>query len=195
MQQSADAKREQLHKRIQAVRERDQAAFAALLSDYEPLVGAEVSRYAAGLVEQDVEDLRQTALLALYRAALNFDLSQCEVEFGLYAKICITNALLSQLRVIRRYRSEVSVGDAFHADEVGEDPAARVMQEEAATALYARVRSLLSPYENRVWSLYMAGRPVGEIARYLQKDTHSIENAVYRIRKKLRAALEGGLRD
>ena len=44
MQQSADAKREQLHKRIQAVRERDQAAFAALLSDYEPLVGAEVSR-------------------------------------------------------------------------------------------------------------------------------------------------------
>ena len=195
MQALADSKREQLHSRIQAVRAGDQAAFSALLESYEPLVSAEVSRHAAGLGDQDVEDLRQSALLALYRAALNFDLSQCEVEFGLYAKICITNALLSQLRVIRRYRSEVSVADAWDANEVGEDPAARVMQEEAAAALYARVRSLLSPYENRVWALYMAGRSVGEIARLLQKDTHSIENAVYRIRKKLRAALEGGLRD
>ena len=195
MQSEAKLDREQLHSRIRAVREGDQTAFSALLAAYEPLVGAEVSRHAAGLGEQDVEDLRQTALLALYRAALNFDLSQCEVEFGLYAKICITNALLSQLRVIHRYRTEISVGDAFSPEEVGEDPATRVMREEAAAALYARVRSLLSPYENRVWSLYMAGRPVGEIARYLQKDTHSIENAVYRIRKKLRTALAGGKRD
>lgn len=195
MQHATDQKREQLYSRICAVRGGDQGAFTALLADYEPLVGAEVSRHAAGLGAEDVEDLRQTALLALYRATLNFDLSQCEVEFGLYAKICITNALLSQLRVIRRYRFEVSVGDAFYAEQAGEDPAARLMQEEAAAALYARVRSLLSPYENRVWSLYMAGRPVGEIARLLQKDTHSIENAVYRIRKKLRKALESGARD
>lgn len=195
MQEQKDTKREQLHTCIQAVRGGDQAAFAALLADYEPLVGAEVNRHATGLGEQDAQDLRQCALLALYRAALNFDLSQCEVEFGLYAKICITNALLSHLRVIRRYRTEISAGEVVYADEVGEDPAARVMQEEAATALYARVRSLLSVYENRVWSLYMAGRSVGEIARHLQKDTHSIENAVYRIRQKLRVALEGGLRD
>ena len=195
MQQSNESKREQLHNRILSVRAGDQAAFSTLLADYEPLLGAEVSRHAVGLGKQDAEDLRQCALLALYRAALNFDLSQCEVEFGLYAKICITNALLSQLRVINRYRTEVSVPDARDASELGEDPAARVMQEEAAAALYARVRSLLSPYENRVWALYVAGLPVGKIARRLQKDTHSIENAVYRIRKKLRAALGDGARD
>ena len=195
MQHSNGNKREQLHSRILAIRAGDQAAFSALLADYEPLLAAEISRHASGLGNQDVEDLRQCALLALYRATLNFDLSQNEVEFGLYAKICITNALLSQLRVINRYRSEVSVPDAQDANEPGEDPAARVMQEEAAAALYARVRSLLSPYENRVWALYMAGLPVGEIARRLQKDTHSIENAVYRIRKKLRAALGNDARD
>ena len=195
MQNSNGNKREQLHSRILAVRAGDQAAFSALLADYEPLLVAETARHASGLGSQDVEDLRQCALLALYRAALNFDLSQSEVEFGLYAKICITNALLSQLRVINRYRSEISVSDAQETSEQGEDPAARVMQEEAAAALYARVRSLLSPYENRVWAFYMAGLPVGEIARRLQKDTHSIENAVYRIRKKLRAALGNGARD
>ena len=195
MQQMNDSKREQLHTRLLVVRAGDQAAFSALLADYEPLVGAEVSRHAVGLSKQDVEDLRQCALLALYRAALNFDLSQSEVEFGLYAKICITNALVSQLRVINRYRTELTVSDASDAYEVGEEPAVRVMREEAAAALYARVRSLLSPYENRVWAFYMAGLPVGEIAKRLQKDTHSIENAVYRIRKKLRAALGDGARN
>ena len=195
MQQLNGNKREQLHNQIRAIRSGDQAAFSALLADYEPLIGATVSRHAAGLGKQDAEDLHQCALLALYRAVLNFDLSQCEVEFGLYAKICITNALISQLRVINRYNTEISVADVKDADVVGEDPAARVMQEEAAATLYARVRSLLSCYENRVWALYVAGLPVGEIARRLQKDTHSIENAVYRIRKKLRAALEGGARD
>ena len=187
--------REKLHHCIERVRGGDQTAFNDLLADYEPLIGAEIARYGAGLVPEDVEDLRQFALLALYRAALNFDLSQCEVEFGLYAKICISNALVSQLRVIRRYRTEISVGDTQLSSGGGEDPAARVMEEEAAAALYARVRALLSTFENRVWTLYMAGRPVKEIARLLQKDTHSIENAVYRIRKKLRAAFEGGLRD
>ena len=195
MQQSNDSKREQLHTRILAVRAGDQAAFSALLADYEPLLCAEISRRATGLGQQDVEDLRQCALLALYRATLNFDLSQSEVEFGLYAKICIANALVSQLRFINRYRSEVSVADAQEASEVGEDPAARVMQDEAVAALYARVRSLLSPYENRVWALHMAGLSTAKIAKALQKDTHSIENAVYRIRRKLRAELGDGVRD
>lgn len=195
MQQSNSSKHEQLYTKILSVRSGDQAAFSDLLACYDPLIGAEVSRHATGLGKQDVEDLHQCALLALYRAALNFDLSQKEVEFGLYAKICITNALVSQLRVINRYRTEISVADAHDASEVGEDPATRVMQEEAAAALYARVRLLLSPYENRVWALYMAGLAVGEIAHRLQKDTHSIENAVYRIRKKLRAALGNGARD
>ena len=187
MQQSNDSKREQLHTRILAVRGGDQTAFSALLADYEPLLCAEISHRSAGLGQQDVEDLRQCALLALYRATLNFDLSQSEVEFGLYAKICIANALVSQLRVIHRYRTEVSVADAQEASEV--------MQDEAAAALYARVRSLLSAYENRVWALYMAGLSTAKIAKALQKDTHSIENAVYRIRRKLRAALGDDTRD
>lgn len=178
-------------KLIRGVRAGDQAAFTALLAQYEPLVAGEVARYGAGLCRQDVEDLRQVALLALYRAAQGFDLAQCGVEFGLYAKICISNALISQLRVIRRHLPEIPIAELWPAEEGGgaEDPARRVMEEEAAEALHARIRSLLSPFENRVWNLYTAGYPGGEIARLLGKTPHSIENAVYRIRRKLRASL------
>jgi RNA polymerase sporulation-specific sigma factor len=194
MQHDKEAKREQLHGCIRAVREGDQAAFAALLSDYEPLVGAEVSRYAAELGAQDVEDLRQTALIALYRAALNFDLSQCEVEFGLYAKICIHNALASFVEAWIRNSNELSVPDEWlgEGDHGEGDPARRLMEEEAVQLLLARIRKVLSPFENRVWNLYMAGFSAKEIGRVLGKEPHSIENAVYRIRQKLRAELKPG---
>ena len=176
---------------IRRVREDDQAAFAALLADYEPLVHAEVARHATGLPTSDAEDLRQIALLAFYRAAMGFDLAQCEVEFGLYAKICIANALVSQLRVINRHRSE-SFDLSFHEGDGGEgDPGRRVMEEEAADALVARIRALLSPYENLVWSLFLSGLSAKEIAEKLKKDPHSVENAVYRIRQKLRRDLDG----
>ena len=178
---------------LRLIREGDQQAFSALLAAYEPLVRAEVARYTVGVDVFYAEDFRQVALLALYRAALNFDLSQCEVEFGLYAKICITNALASQLRHMRRHR-ELLVEDELLGEGDGgeEDPARRLMEEEALAALHARIRLLLSPFENRVWNLYTAGLSAGEIARVVGKDTHSIENAVYRIRRKLRVALGEG---
>jgi RNA polymerase sporulation-specific sigma factor len=174
---------------IRRVRENDQAAFTELLDAYKPLLHAEVARHTAELATQDVEDLRQVALLALYRATLSFNLEQSEVEFGLYAKICIANALASQLRAIHRRKLEI-VGAELPEGDGGEgDPARRLMEREAVEALLARIQGLLSPYENRVWSLFVAGFSVRDIARAVGKEPHSVENAVYRIRKKLRLAL------
>ena len=181
-------KREHLHACILRVREGDQEAFSEILSEYTPLVFSEVSRHGEGLQAHDLEDLRQIALIALYRAVLAYDLSQSEVEFGLYAKICIGNALVSQLRALRRRVPEVSFEFA-PVEEQREDPAARVMEEEAFAALYANIRRHLSPYENRVWGLFVAGHSAKDIAAILQRDTHSVENAVSRIRRKLRTAL------
>lgn len=172
---------------ITRIREGSQQAFSELLDTYEPLVRAEVARHAAGLGHEDAQDLGQVALIALYRAAMAFDLAQNEVEFGLYAKVCISNALVSQLRALRRYRDELPLTDFLGT--AAEDPATRLLEEEAAALLRARIRAVLSPYEQRVWALYTAGYRSGEIARRLEKNTHSVENAVYRIRQKLRAAL------
>ena len=173
------------------IRKGEQRAFADLLEMYKPLVRAEVSHYTNGLEAFDVDDFRQVALLALYRASLSFDLSQSEVEFGLYAKICIGNALSSYLRAWIRNNKELPVSDEWlGAGDQGEgDPARRLMEEEAAQLLLARIRKVLSPLENRVWNLYMAGLSAKQIGRALGKESHSIENAVYRIRRKLRLEL------
>jgi RNA polymerase sporulation-specific sigma factor len=173
------------------IRGGDQAAFNELLALYAPLVQAEVARHGEALGDFDREDLRQVAWLALYRASFSFDLEQTEVSFGLFAKICIANALSTQLRAIRRRTVEVPVADEVFVGINGEDgdPAGRVREEEDIQLLRSRIRALLSPLENRVWALYTAGFSAKEIGARLGREPRSIENAVYRIRQKLREAL------
>ena len=56
--------------------------------------------------------------------------------------------------------------------------------------LVRTVRNNLSDYENRVWWMYVSGRSVSEIASDIGNvDAKSVSNAVYRIRKKLRAII------
>lgn len=186
-------KRNEVADLLLRVRAGDQKAFADLLAAYGPLLRSEVTRYAVGFCEADADELRQEAALALYRAALAYDLSREEVEFGLYAKICLSNALVSCVRTLRKNReADVLLPELPDTEgDEGEDPARQLMEEEAAAELYARIRSVLSPYENRVWALYMAGLSAAEIAKSLGREPRSIENAVYRIRRKLRAALGG----
>ncbi|MBE6703524.1 MAG: sigma-70 family RNA polymerase sigma factor [Ruminococcaceae bacterium] len=182
--------RQETEKLIALFREGDQQAFVRLVQMYEPLVRAEVSRYANGVETFDLDDFRQVAMIALYRATLNFDLTQCEVAFGLYAKICISNALSSHLRMVRRQARWLNRFDSFEEDTGSrEDLAHWIIEEEETQLLLARIRNLLSPFENRVWSLYTAGLSAKEIGRMLGKDSRSIENAVYRIRCKLRQKL------
>jgi len=172
---------------IRRVRTGDPAAFPALLSEYQALIGAAVARHGADLQPADRDDMRQVALLALYRAALNYDLTQSEVEFGLFARICVDNALISHLRRLCRPADEPLPEDLL--GEGKDDPVVLLLAEEAAAELRARIRAVLSPYENRVWDLYLTGHSAAAIAAILSKEPRSVENAVFRIRRKLRAAL------
>ena len=70
-----------------------------------------------------------------------------------------------------------------------EDLAARLVEDESFRQLCRTVRGQLSDLENRVWWPYVTGVSVSEIARDLGRDERSVHNAIYRIRRKLRAHL------
>ena len=170
----------------------DQEIFATLLSRYSPLIESRLSRIrTANMTEQDVEDLRQEAYVSFHRALMHYDIEQHEVEFGLYAKICIDNGLYSAMRSMKHLtRAPLLPLDAIeeHADD-STDPSEHLIEQEKFNALYAHIESTLSPLENRIWRLYIVGQPTSVIAAAVGKDEKSIHNAVYRIRKKLRATL------
>ena len=170
----------------------DENAFAELMTQYQPLIDSLVFRFGSEEhAEMGFEDLRQEAALAFYHSVQAYDLTQNEVEFGLYAKICISNALVSKLRMKKRYVEE-SLDEALRipSEDRAEDPVTRILEEEREKALYAVIREHLSKFEYRVWRLYMSGRTAREIGKAVGKDEKSIANAIYRIRKKLRTVLQ-----
>ena len=177
---------------IQGVRKGDAEAFECLFRQYRPLIDASVTRFCKeDLPDLQRDDLRQEAILVFYQSILTYDLEQTEVEFGLYAKICIYHGLISQLRVQKRHVAEPLPDslEALLSDREAEDPSEQILEKEREAALYSTIRGTLSALEYRVWQLYLSGRTAREIGALLGKEEKAIHNAIYRIRKKLRQAL------
>jgi RNA polymerase sporulation-specific sigma factor len=177
---------------IVAVRNGDQVAFATLLERYKPLIDAAVAKFSSDeAFSLYREDLKQEASLVFYNSILAYDLEQNEVEFGLFAKICIHNALVSVLRSLKRRTEEpiAQIPESLLTVQDFDDPLSRMLERERLKSLYAVIRKNLSDLEYEVWQLYMSGRSSAEIAERLGTDQKSVNNAIYRIRKKLRDRL------
>ena len=172
---------------ILSARAGDQRAFEELLKAYSPLIESLVSAYVRTLEETDSrEDLRQEACIAFYNAVEHFDVAQEDVQFGLYAKTCMRNRLISCVRSARSRNAFVSLPTEAEATDDAFDPAQSLLEEERYRELYHRVESTLSHYESRIWWLYLSGRTAKEVAEILETSERSVQNAIYRIRKKLR---------
>ena len=66
----------------------------------------------------------------------------------------------------------------------------KVFKSGCTEELVKSIKKNLSDYENRVWWMYVSGLSVSEIARRIGVvEPKSVSNAVYRIRKKLRAVI------
>ena len=188
----SDEKR-QVRQWISQVRAGNQEAFSQLLSQYHPLIESLVARYSQDGFDASLkDDMRQEATLVFYNSILTYDMEQSEVEFGLYAKICISNALVSQLRSLRHRNaellSEMEDRNLFVHDDAT-DPSEEILEQERIKALYSVISKNLSVFEYRVWRYYVSGQTAKEIALRTGIDERSVNNAIYRIRKKLRTLL------
>ena len=177
---------------ILQVRKADQEAFEELLELYEPLISSFATRFSNnGVSSQDVEDFRQELTVAFYNSTLSYDLSQTDVSFGLYAKICMNNFLITQLRVLKKRRNAEALSldrEAWILGEMeaGEDPSNEIIRREEMRELNKKIKAVLSEFENKVWKYYVSGCSSREIAEALGKTEKSIDNAVFRIRQKLK---------
>ena len=90
---------------IIAVRAGSDSAFSSLAEKYSPMITGLVGRFSGqpGYTEGEI---RSDALAALLRAAFSYDVTQVNVSFGLYARICIYNALVDLTK-----KGRVDMGD------------------------------------------------------------------------------------
>ena len=123
---------------------------------------------------------------ALLRAALSYDEEKKDVTFGLYAKVCVRNALVSvrRAKLSRERRSSAANRTAARRSARKRMP----VDADAADEIIERMSTELSAYEKSVLREYIAGADIRQIAEKLGKSTRSINNCLYRARRKLKQA-------
>ena len=164
----------------------EDGAFYEIARQYKPLIENCIC-YFYGKLSRD--ELEQEALIALYRAACTYDSSVNNVSFGLYAKICINNSLISLVRAVRSDRLAI---EEFEIDSElcdNLDPSVDYINRESFTKLDSFVREHLSQYEYSVFRLYIEGYRIKEIAVKLNKTDKSVADAIMRLKIKLRSSL------
>ena len=167
----------------------DESAFRVIASRYYLMLKKYASRFAVNGIDSD--DLFQEGLIALHNAAMTYD-ENADAAFRTYAGVCVRNRMISAVRhhqtMKKRNVDAGSIEDEHEIPSAPEtDPLNAVIMSESLKAFYEFLRNKLSSSESRVLDLYLEGLSYDDIAQRLGITRKSCDNAMQRIRKKLRA--------
>lgn len=173
----------------------DSNAEEALLERYARSVRMHARPFV--LAGGDSEDLIQEGMMGLLSAIRSYHNGE-DVPFKSYADLCIRNRIRSAVKSASRRKhlplnsgvplddllSEENMPEAFLSFDrrTTED---QVLDKENEQELQSAFAKHLSPFEQKVLSLYLTGMSYGEMALQTGKPEKSIDNAVQRIRRKL----------
>ena len=168
---------------ILAARERDDAAFSALVTRYTPMINKVISGFSDPRFRYD--EAFSEACVALHRAVMSYDVSKSpSITFGLYARICVYRRICDLFRKVSRESLAVDVD--VESIGAGSNIEQRLVGRERISEYLEKAHSILSEYEYSVFILYIDGYSTAEISKKLSKDTKSVENAKLRMFKRLR---------
>ena len=165
---------------------KDSGCIAELLRRYEPML----AKMAATFGTLGYEDCMQEGGIALVDAVLHYDATR-GTRFATYAYVCVRNRLmrlLSKADNTSDWEVEATVSPMPSPEEA-------VLREEAIEESKALAKRLLSHFEYAVWRMRIDGYSYQEIAVALTNtkrnvDVKSVNNALTRVRKKLRGSHE-----
>ena len=145
--------------------------------------------------EIEAEDLYQEGLIALMYAARSYR-EESAVSFGTYADSCILHRFISIRRKLQTKKTIPTQSlTPIETQEEGpaaldpnSDPETFVIEQENLQRLRTKIFSILSPLEAKIFTLYLGGYSYEEICEKLSLPKKSIDNALSRVRRKLRAS-------
>ena len=173
---------------LERIRNGADEAFSVLADAFGGMTERLVSDFSVGLCSADRSELAQEARLALYRAACTYRRTE-SVTFGLYARVCVRNALISfsRRRATPKGITLCSVDALLLSEE--REPVEPLVEAERLEELMEEMGRVLSAYEAQVFVLLVDGQSNAAIAETLGKSEKSVANTVFRIKSKLREAL------
>jgi RNA polymerase sporulation-specific sigma factor len=172
-----------------AAQQGDKAALNALLSRYRAFARRAASGFNGVFMEQD--DYFQEAMLALLSAAYTYAPGQ-NASFKTYAAVCVRNRLRSVLRA-ESAEKNAPLNTYVPLEEVtlsgGENPESSLISAQETEALFRFFDRELSPLEKQVLNCRLDGLSYTEISARLHITEKSTDNALQRVRVKLKKIL------
>ena len=166
-------------------------SFDAVYFLYLPLIQSATTKLmkAYGIGGSEEDDIMQEASLALYKAALAFDTAK-GVSFGHYAKVCIQNRIISYIRSNGNKGEAEDVPYDFYCDTPsGSTPEEIIISAESLEEINEKISSSLTKFEASVFRLYLEDLSYEDISRAISGTKKSVDNAISRIKTKLRKLL------
>ena len=182
---------------IRQIREGNEAASDYLLEKYKDMVRARAR--AMFLAGGDTDDLIQEGMIGLFKAIRDYSPDRGS-SFRTFAGLCVERQMLSAVQTSNRKKhsplnssvllDEGTETEMLESGRTGDNPEELIISQENEMAFINEIRESLSPLENRVLALYLDGNSYEAIGKQLGKSSKSVDNALKRVRIKVRARIQ-----
>ena len=188
------------------LRDGEQGITDHIMNKYKNLVRSKAkSMYILGA---DSEDLIQEGMIGLFKAIRDYD-SGRDASFFTFADLCVSRQMYTAVQASRRQKhiplnNYISLYGNVSTNREGEEeallnvltdasdlnPEALIIDKENVDRLEMLIEQELSSFEKQVLDLYLTGMGYQQIAKVLGRDEKSTDNALQRIKTKLRRAIK-----
>ncbi len=183
---------------IGQLRSGDSGVMDYILDKYKPLVRKKAN--AVFLIGGETDDLIQEGMIGLFKAVRDYDEGK-EASFFSFAELCITRQLYKAVEASNRKKhAPLNTYISFYS-ETGEeghslaetlttggmgDPEQMIIDQENLKQFWDGLREHLSSMEQQVLDEYLQGNNYQQIAEHMNKQPKTIDNALQRIKTKVR---------
>lgn len=183
---------------IERLRDGDDRIMDYILDKYKPLVLGKAN--AMFLIGGDTDDLIQEGMIGLFKAIRDYREDR-EASFFHFAQMCIARQLYSAVEASNRKKHvplNTYVSFYSHMGEEGkslaetlatdsmDNPEQLVIAQENLAQFWEDLKGRLSPMEREVLDAYLSGQNYRQIADAMGKSPKAIDNALSRIKAKIK---------
>lgn len=178
--------------------ENNEEANNILIKKYEPLINSIATKMlqSCSYLGIDKNDLVQEGMIGLNHAIGYFN-EQKDITFYTYAKTCIERCLISYITSAKRLKHKSlnesisfdtekdGMLDCFLKDDTN-NPEKVVIGQKETEDLIEIIKTKLTDFEEQVFMLMLSYFTYREIAEVLDKEPKQVDNAMQRIKSKVR---------
>ncbi|MCI6005946.1 MAG: RNA polymerase sporulation sigma factor SigH [Blautia sp.] len=181
---------------IERLRDGEREISDYLMEKYKDFVRRRAN--AMYLIGGEKDDLIQEGMIGLFKAVRDYQPDR-ESSFQTFAGICVDRQIYSAVQGSNRQKhlplnSYVSLSAEDDENAIGEqwadNPESIVIDRENVRILEEEIKKMLSPLENEVLAYYLDGYTYTQIGEIMGKSPKSMDNALQRIRTKIRSFRE-----